>query len=302
MNRLKKLAVLITFALMSSFALSAQLPASANTSYVACLKSKSGEIRLVIKGKRCVRGEKKVKISLAGPKGEIGSTGHQGDKGEKGEVGDAGPKGAAGAAGSSGGSGPQGPAGPDGATGPDGPVGAALVHKLPTNFNQKFLIDKTGFGCCERSNRYLGIHVKFRNTTNNTISRLTSDNLQVNPNTATQMWLQYYDVNGDIIGNPQTQSNAFPLTNSHVETDWNLANDNWINNAEKEWFIYLDLGWNDVQSLTPENAVYVAVVFRFLNLRIIDGNNAFVANVGQSQYLDANEIFMTSFTASLSAD
>lgn len=302
MKRLKKLAVLITFALMSSLALSAQLPASANTSYVACLKSKSGEIRLVIKGKKCVRGEKKVKISLAGPKGEVGDAGPQGEKGDKGEVGDAGPKGATGAAGSSGGSGPQGPAGPTGATGSAGPIGAALVHKLPTNFNQKFLIDKTGFGCCERSNRYLGIHVKFRNTTNNTISRLTADNLQVDPNTITQIWLQYYDVNGDIIGNPQTQSNAFPLTNSHVETDWNLANDNWINNAEKEWFIYLDLGWNDVPSLTPENAVYVAVVFRFLNLRIIDGNNAFVANVGQSQYLDANEIFMTSFTASLSAD
>lgn len=302
MKRLKKLALLITFALLSSFALSAQLPASANTSYIACLKTKSGEIRLVIKGKKCVRGEKKVKISLAGPKGEVGDSGPRGEKGEKGEVGDAGPKGATGAAGSSGGSGPQGPAGPTGATGSAGPIGAALVHKLPTNFNQKFLIDKTGFGCCERSNRYLGIHVKFRNTTNNTISRLTSDNLQVNPNTATQIWLQYYDVNGDIIGNPQTQSNAFPVNMSAVQTNWNLAGDNWINNAETEWFIYLDLGWNDVPSLTPEDAVYVAVVFRFLNLRIIDGNNAFVANVGQSQYLDANEIFMTSFTASLSAD
>ena len=302
MKRLKKLALLITFALMSSLALSAQLPASANTSYVACLKTKSGEIRLVIKGKKCVRGEKKVKISLAGPKGEIGPTGPQGEKGEKGEVGDAGPKGAAGAAGSSGGSGPQGPTGPTGAAGPAGPIGAALVHKLPTNFNQKFLIDKTGFGCCERSNRYLGIHVKFRNTTNNTISRLTADNLQVDPNTITQIWLQYYDVNGDIIGNPQTQSNAFSANMSFVETNWNLANENWVNNAEKEWTIYLDLGWNVVPSLTPENAVYVAVVFRFLNLRIINGNNEFVANVGDSQYLDANQILMTGFTASLSED
>lgn len=278
MKRFRKQVFVLSLALLTSLIIPAQLPAQASTLYVGCLATKSGEIRIIVKGKKCGRGEKKTKINFVGPKGDTGPVGPQGEKGEPGEKGVIGPVGASGATGSSGGAGAQGVAGATGATGPQGPSGAALINKIPTNFNQRFLIDKTGSGCCERPNRYLRIFVEFKNVSGYTIV----------PNGFQVIQVRHFDVDGNIIGDL-----SFPGAWA-VSTFW--ANNEWANGNKQEWNIYVDLAWDNA----PEGAIYAALVLKLEGLEMRDLNNNFVANVGGNNYLDADEIMMTKFVASIS--
>ena len=278
MKRFRKQGLALSLVLLASLISSVQLPATASTSYIACVATKSGEIRLIVKGKKCARGEKKSKIDFVGPAGDTGLVGPQGEKGDSGEKGVVGPTGDVGATGSRGGAGPQGPAGAAGATGPQGPSGAALINKIPTNFNQRFLIDKTGSGCCELPNRYLRIFAEFKNVSGYTIV----------PRGFPEVNVRHFDAEGNIIGNL-----SFP-GNLAVSTFW--QNFEWATGSKQEWLIYVDMAWDNA----PEDAVYAALVFKLVGYEMYDLNNNFVANVGENNYLDADEIMMTTFVASIS--
>lgn len=65
--------------------------AHAATAYKACANKKTGEMRLVLKGKKCKKGEKKLKWNTSGPPG---ATGPQGQQGPQGAAGVTGPPGA----------------------------------------------------------------------------------------------------------------------------------------------------------------------------------------------------------------
>jgi hypothetical protein len=94
-----------------AYAVSA-LPAKDGVVY-ACAKKKGGALRVVSKGKRCKKSERKVSWN---------SRGVQGPKGETGAPGAAGVQGAAGAVG------PDGAPGPAGETGPTGPGAGTPVN------------------------------------------------------------------------------------------------------------------------------------------------------------------------------
>ncbi|MCB0921222.1 MAG: hypothetical protein KDC08_05335 [Actinobacteria bacterium] len=64
--------------------------ASAATVYKACANKKTGQMRLVVKGKKCKKKEKKLKWNVKGPKGGTGGTGATGPQGPAGERGPAG--------------------------------------------------------------------------------------------------------------------------------------------------------------------------------------------------------------------
>ena len=71
--------------------------AQAATSYKACANKKTGEMRLVLKGKKCKKGEKKLKWNSKGPTGAPGPQGlpgQQGPQGPQGAAGVTGPPGA----------------------------------------------------------------------------------------------------------------------------------------------------------------------------------------------------------------
>jgi hypothetical protein len=81
----------------------------------ACYAKKTGDVRLVEKGKKCKRGEKKTKwnqkgrTGASGQIGPIGPQGLKGDKGDKGDPGQAGTNGENGIDGSAGQAGSSGP-------------------------------------------------------------------------------------------------------------------------------------------------------------------------------------------------
>lgn len=68
--------------------------AQAATSYKACANKKTGEMRLVVKGKKCKKGEKKLKWNTKGPTGATGPQGVPGQQGPQGAAGVTGPPGA----------------------------------------------------------------------------------------------------------------------------------------------------------------------------------------------------------------
>ena len=105
--------------------------AAASNSFIACVKS-SGEIRLLVKGKKCSKSEKQTQVTLTkkarssfiGPKGE---TGTQGPIGAQGPIGPKGEVGATGPAGVKGDTGPQGATGASGANGATGVKGSSVL-------------------------------------------------------------------------------------------------------------------------------------------------------------------------------
>ena len=287
--RMQSQAILVLlFALLIS--MSGFVPAQANTSYVACIK-KSGEVRLIVKGKKCGKGEKKSRLSLVGPQGPAGETGPAGPKGETGAVGPQGPAGAAGPSGGSGPAGPTGATGPAGAQGPVGPSGAALVDRLPTTFHQRFLIDEVGSGCCDLGNTNLVLFFKLRNVTDATISGLNDNNQPTSVEDLTQLSLHFYDEDGDMLGNPLTMNNVFNPTSSNVSTPWNRGA-NWLNDSEQEWIVSI----SDLYDQKPAAAVYVSIAFRFTNLKILYQGSTPTTGNGTG-YLDASELLITSFVA-----
>ncbi len=64
--------------------------AVAKTTYKACANKKTGEMRLVLKGKKCKKSEKKLKWNIKGKPGGQGATGPQGALGPNGARGPAG--------------------------------------------------------------------------------------------------------------------------------------------------------------------------------------------------------------------
>ena len=329
--------------------------ATASTDLIACIKS-SGEIRLLVKGKKCLKSEKqtpvkltkKVRTSFVGPKGETGlqgPAGEQGPMGPKGEVGatgpqgvkgDTGPQGATGLTGVSGATGTKGSSvltgvgapsnslgengdtyidkngamiygpktngiwgnptsfgGPAGAQGPAGAAGAnglGLMNDLPNSFQQLFAIDETESGCCDLSNANLKILVQFRNISGFTISGLDSNNVV---QYSTQLWLQFYDANGQQISDTNQSLYSLPDSYGVAETqNWN-GGANWLWKAEKEWLIEIE----NLYITKPTQARYVAIYFRFMNLKILDPNSSPSPLVGNGQRLDSKDLMVTRFSA-----
>ncbi len=62
--------------------------ATAATTYKACANKKTGEMRFVVKGKKCKKKEKKLKWNVKGPAGGTGATGPQGPAGARGPAGE----------------------------------------------------------------------------------------------------------------------------------------------------------------------------------------------------------------------
>jgi hypothetical protein len=88
------------------------IPAKDGTVY-GCFHKKTGKLRVVKKGKRCKKKERRISWNVQGVRGTPGSAGVQGPKGDAGQQG---AKGDAGSPGSTGAAGPTGPAGPGPAT------------------------------------------------------------------------------------------------------------------------------------------------------------------------------------------
>ena len=108
------LALLVAGLAVSGIAGAAKKP-SASRHVTGCYAKKSGVLRVVKRGKRCKRGERKIawlKNGERGARGAQGAVGPQGQAGVRGATGPGGPAGSTGAPGST---------GPTGATGPTGP-------------------------------------------------------------------------------------------------------------------------------------------------------------------------------------
>lgn len=213
-----------------------------------CVSHKTRDVTASIAGK-CRGGQTLKVLGAQGPKGEAGAQGPTGLSGS----------------GSQGPAGPQGPIGPEGPAGPSGASAAAIVGKLPTAFNQMFLISELNTGCCELANKNLVVYLLMRNTTGKPLSVPTSDNFQ--------FWLNFFDETGTRIagiGSPQTTSISFlPSTGtwenrSEVELKLSIAN------------IYLD---------KPVNAKYVSITARMQNLQLLDGSKDYFQSLFEGDEL-----------------
>jgi Lamin Tail Domain/Collagen triple helix repeat (20 copies) len=130
--RRRVLLVALPLALAAGVALAAQPSARRPSSAVinACVKKKSGLVRVVASLNACRRGESPLSWNVQGPVGARGPTGAPGPAGSPGPTGQAGapgPKGDTGARGATGPAGAPGPAGQRGPTGPQGPAGPPLA-------------------------------------------------------------------------------------------------------------------------------------------------------------------------------
>lgn len=235
-------------------------------------------------------------IKLQGPQGIQGPTGATGPQGLTGPAGATGPAGGAGPAGAQGPQGPAGPQGPQGLQGPTGATGTSVVNTLPTNFNQKFLIDSTGSGCCDSGNSNLVITFKLRNVTGSTLSALPILSY------SEDFWVQFYTSSGEIIVNPNPLAGfpnvAFNMIfdrDTAISTTWNRGA-NWLNGSEVEWTVNWSNLWDPV--LKPSSAVYAAIVLRFRGLTYTSGSTVTVGN----PYIKSNEIRLISFAASTNPD
>jgi len=122
--RRRVLLLVLPLALAAGVALAAQPGARRPSSAVinACVKKKSGLVRVVASANACKRGELPLSWNVKGPAGARGPTGAAGAAGP---TGPAGPPGAAGPKGDRGDTGPAGAPGPAGLRGPTGPQGPA---------------------------------------------------------------------------------------------------------------------------------------------------------------------------------
>jgi len=122
------LLVALPLVLVAGVALAAQ-PGSRQASggvINACVKKKTGQVRVVRSAGACRRGESRLSWNVQGPSGIRGAAGLAGAPGPAGPAGAIGPAGAKGDAGSPGVTGPPGAAGAKGATGAQGPAGPSL--------------------------------------------------------------------------------------------------------------------------------------------------------------------------------
>jgi len=118
--RRRVLLVALPLVLVTGVALAAQPggPRSSSAVIHACVKKKTGLVRIVAASATCRRGETSMAWNAQGARGPNGAAGAAGPQGPAGPAGAAGPKGDAGAKGAAG---PAGPAGPQGPAGPAGP-------------------------------------------------------------------------------------------------------------------------------------------------------------------------------------
>ena len=128
LRRRRVLLVALPLVLVAGVALAAQPDGRRPSTAVinACVKKRSGAVRVVKAGAACRRGESPLSWNAQGSAGPRGAAGATGPAGPSGATGAAGPKGDAGARGANGPAGATGPAGPKGATGAQGPPGPAL--------------------------------------------------------------------------------------------------------------------------------------------------------------------------------
>lgn len=136
MRRGRLLAALPLLLVLAFSATAAQAAPRASASAVvrACVVKKTGAMRLLTRGTKCKRSERKLDLYAApgaagpqgpaGAQGPAGTPGAQGQPGPEGPAGPVGPTGPAGADGTSGSDGQDGAAGPTGPTGPTGPAGS----------------------------------------------------------------------------------------------------------------------------------------------------------------------------------
>jgi hypothetical protein len=117
------LLVALPLVLATGVALAAQPGGRRPSSAViyACVKKKTGLVRIVTASATCRRGETSMAWNAQGARGPSGATGAAGAAGPQGPAGPAGPAGAAGAKGDAGARGATGPAGAQGPAGPAGP-------------------------------------------------------------------------------------------------------------------------------------------------------------------------------------
>lgn len=89
-----------------------------------CYHKRTGEFRVLVRGKKCRKNERMIVFNVVGPTGATGATGPAGTTGA---MGSAGPTGATGPTGPTGSTGvssePSGATGPTGLPGPTGPTG-----------------------------------------------------------------------------------------------------------------------------------------------------------------------------------
>jgi hypothetical protein len=125
--RRRVLLVALPLVLLTGVALAAQPGGPRPSSAVihACVKKKTGLVRIVAASAACRRGEAAMAWNAQGAPGPNGAAGAAGPQGPAGTAGAAGPKGATGGQGAAGPAGPAGPAGAQGPAGPAGPQGPA---------------------------------------------------------------------------------------------------------------------------------------------------------------------------------
>jgi hypothetical protein len=119
-RRLGAIALVITFATLSSVAYGWRPFVTTDNAIDVCVNRSNGDMHAIASGDACKSSEDQVVLAV-GP----GATGATGPQGPQGPTGPQGPQGDTGAAGANGQTGPQGATGAQGPVGPQGPTGAA---------------------------------------------------------------------------------------------------------------------------------------------------------------------------------
>jgi len=269
----------------------AAIPATANTAYVACVSKSSGEIRLLIKSKKCTKNEKRTSINLAGARGDMGPTGPVGPLGPAGPAGDTGAPGARGDIGPTGPVGPLGPAGPSGSRGSAGPPGpqglsgAVIAPTLPSNFNQlfKIVLDPNPARDWDLGNSNLVIYAMYRNTTNCTLE-FTDVSLPA------EVWLEFYDANGAPIDDSSSKEPPYFAT---VQTPLILGRAIWIRQLAREFVITIAGMYEN----KPANAEFVSIGFELVNIQPTGGCMLVGNRFGVNRF-DMAQVMLMQFAAS----
>jgi hypothetical protein len=119
----RKAALLLALGLLVAVCLGTEFAAASQhakqRAVTVCVAKKAGAVRVLVRGRKCRRGERRLRWMVRGQPGKPGARGAPGSPGAPGERGPAGEPGPAGA------NGPAGPVGPAGANGPAGAPGAA---------------------------------------------------------------------------------------------------------------------------------------------------------------------------------
>jgi Collagen triple helix repeat (20 copies) len=212
MTAIKSLGIFAIGALVTLGAFGAPSAHAASTVINACIKTKTGRVRIVGSAASCRKSEYATQWNISGPAGDTGPSGAAGPQGPSGPPGAAGPPGPEGPAGPQGAAGPAGPAGAQGSTGAMGPAGPAgpTGSQGPSGVGALIVTDATG----EQLGRY--------DPDSQTVIHPFGSNfvaIAVDSSGFTETGIDFYHTSADCSGTRYIPGVANPLMESGFTTD-----------------------------------------------------------------------------------